>query len=197
MADTGFTRLAGVVLAGGQGSRMGGQDKGLVPFRHAPMISWTLQQVRPAVDHLMISCNRNMHLYSRFGETLVSDHEVGYCGPLAGIQAALAELDTDFSHLLVLPCDTPLLSLQVIDQLVDSARQYPDHIVFLKTGDREHYLHAVIPVCYQTALKQWLAAGQGAVGRWYRQFPHYVLDASRDGDCLLNMNTPELLAVGA
>lgn len=197
MANTGFSRLAGVVLAGGQGRRMGGEDKGLISFRQMPMISWTLQQVRPVVDHLMISCNRNRDLYSRFGETLVSDREVGFCGPLAGIQAALTELKPGFSHLLVLPCDTPLLNVRVIDRLVDSARQYPDHIVFLKTGEREHYLHAVIPVCYQTALEQWLASGQGAVGRWYRQFPHYVLDASKDGDCLLNMNTPELLAVGA
>lgn len=196
MSGTGFHRLAGVVLAGGQGSRMGGQDKGLLSFREAPMISWTLQQVRPVVDQLLISCNRNEHLYAGFGETLVGDRKAGFGGPLAGVEAALAELDADVSHLLVLPCDTPLVSQQVLGLLVRHARLYPGHIVFLKTGAREHYLHAIIPACYRAALEQWLASGQGAVGRWYRQLPHVALDVSRDSDCLLNFNTPELLAVG-
>ncbi|WP_372598929.1 molybdenum cofactor guanylyltransferase MobA [Amphritea sp.] len=196
MSGAGFNRLAGVVLAGGQGSRMGGQDKGLLSFREAPMISWTLQQIRPVVDQLIISCNRNEHLYARFGETLVGDRKAGFNGPLAGVEAALAELDADVSHLLVLPCDTPLVSQQVLGMLVRHARLYPGHIVFLKTGAREHYLHAIIPACHRTALEQWLAAGQGAVGRWYRQLPHVALDVSRECDCLLNFNTPELLAVG-
>ena len=126
------TSVAAVILAGGQGSRMGGEDKGLVPFKQDPMISWTLDKVRPLVDTLVISCNRNQSVYAGFGEPTVTDDTQGFVGPLAGVQAAMNQLSTQHTHLLVLPCDTPLISQALIALLIKKAQQQPDAITLLR-----------------------------------------------------------------
>jgi len=51
--------VTGVVLAGGQGSRMGGVDKGLQPFRGRPMVAHAIERFAPQVDVLLINANRN------------------------------------------------------------------------------------------------------------------------------------------
>ncbi|MEO5677037.1 MAG: NTP transferase domain-containing protein, partial [Usitatibacter sp.] len=50
--------ITGVVLAGGQGSRMGGVDKGLQPFRGKPMVAHAVERLAPQVDELLINANR-------------------------------------------------------------------------------------------------------------------------------------------
>jgi len=191
------TGLAAVVLAGGQGRRMGGQDKGLVPFRQAPMVRWTLDRVRAEVGRVLISCNRNPLEYARLGVPLVRDRYRGYSGPLCGIQAALAALEPEVSHLLVLPCDTPLLSRGLIRTLIDAARQRPDAIIYLLSEGQPHYLHAVIPCRYRDSLDLWLESGQKAVGRWYAQHPVATLRVDEQAHRLLNLNSPEQLRASA
>jgi len=39
-----------VILAGGQGRRMGGVDKGLKPLRGRPMVAWVIERFAPQVD---------------------------------------------------------------------------------------------------------------------------------------------------
>lgn len=191
------TSIAAVILAGGQGSRMGGEDKGLVPFKQDPMISWTLEKVRPLVDTLVISCNRNQSVYAGFGEQTVTDDTQGFVGPLAGVQAAMNQLSAQHSHLLVLPCDTPLISQELIALLIQQAQQQPDAITLLRAAGRPQFLHAVIPLRYHANLNETLASGQRAVFKWYKQFPIQELDVETHAQCLLNMNTFEHLSLSA
>ncbi len=51
--------VTGLVLAGGQGSRMGGVDKGLQEFRGKPMVAHVIERFAPQVDELLINANRN------------------------------------------------------------------------------------------------------------------------------------------
>ena len=60
----GAERVAAVILAGGQGRRMGGADKGLVEYRGRPLIEWVLEVLTPQVDELVISANRNLDTYA-------------------------------------------------------------------------------------------------------------------------------------
>lgn len=192
-----FSSIAAVILAGGQGSRMGGEDKGLVPFRQDPMISWTLERVQSQVDELMISCNRNRETYDRFGVVTVTDDTQGFVGPLAGVQAAMNHLDGRHSHLLVLPCDTPLIREELLGLLIDKAKQQPDAITLLHADGRPQFLHAVIPVQYHANLNATLASGQRAVFKWYKQFPIQSVDVESHAQCLVNMNTFEHLSLSA
>ncbi|WP_299180206.1 molybdenum cofactor guanylyltransferase MobA [uncultured Neptuniibacter sp.] len=189
--------LAAVVLAGGQGSRMLGEDKGLVLFRQKPMAHWILQKLAPVVDQLFISCNRNELRYRQFGFPTLADQIPGYPGPLAGVQAAMHCCVGSYTHLMVMPCDTPLIASAALEMLRQKAEENPASIVILSDDNRSHYLHAVIPVAFHQDLEERLRSGQRAVYRWYRQYPVIEVDVSALGQGLMNINTPQQLAVGA
>ncbi|MDO6592578.1 molybdenum cofactor guanylyltransferase MobA [Neptuniibacter sp. 1_MG-2023] len=183
-------KIAAVVLAGGQGSRMGDQDKGLVIYDGKPMVCWTLDRLKPLLETVLISCNRNFDQYESFGCTLVKDQINGYQGPLAGIHAAMRQLDA-YTHLMVLPCDTPLLDENVIERLLLAAKEHRDKIVVLKTGDQPQFLHAVIPMRFGTELTHWLSSGERAVYKWYKQFPMYFVEMDAKSSALKNINTAQ------
>ena len=82
--------VTGVVLAGGQGSRMGGVDKGLQPFRGKPMVAHAIERLAPQVDELLINANRNPDAYAGFGHRVIADEIAGFAGPLAGFERGLA-----------------------------------------------------------------------------------------------------------
>src|SRR3954466_7439277 len=98
-------RITGVVLAGGQGRRMGGVDKGLVELQGRTMVEHVLQRLAPQVDDVLINANQNAERYASFGHRVIADVLGGFAGPLAGLQAAL----THASHprVLTVPCDSP------------------------------------------------------------------------------------------
>ena len=47
--------ITGVVLAGGQGRRMGGVDKGLVELDGRPLVAWVLERLAPQVGSVLIN----------------------------------------------------------------------------------------------------------------------------------------------
>ncbi|GHD61839.1 molybdenum cofactor guanylyltransferase MobA [Jeongeupia chitinilytica] len=118
--------IAAVILAGGEGRRMGGADKGLLPLQGRPLVAWVLAalaaQTRP-VEAVMISANRNPDAYGNFGVPVLPDATPERLGPLAGIHAALDHADAD--ALLVLPCDVPVLTADLVVRLAD-ALQHAD-----------------------------------------------------------------------
>src|SRR5204863_8975561 len=96
--------VTGMVLAGGQGSRMGGVDKGLQPFRGKPMVAHAIERLAPQVGEIIINANRNTEAYAAFGHRLVADAITGFAGPLAGFERGL---DYAKGELVVtVPCDS-------------------------------------------------------------------------------------------
>jgi len=95
--------VTGLVLAGGQGRRMGGVDKGLQLLHGKPMVAAVIARLAPQVDEILINANQNLAEYGRFGHRVVPDAIGGFAGPLAGLHAGLGEA----KHPLVLtvPCD--------------------------------------------------------------------------------------------
>src|SRR5581483_1360528 len=93
-ADRGSARMrpgvTGVVLAGGRGTRMGGADKGLVELHGRPLAAHALDRLRPQVDALLISANRNHDRYAALGAPVIADASSTFDGPLAGMLAALS-----------------------------------------------------------------------------------------------------------
>jgi molybdopterin-guanine dinucleotide biosynthesis protein A len=190
-------QISAVILAGGEGTRLGGVDKGLIEFKGRKMIEWTLDIVRPCVSQLLISCNRNITDYMPLGDSVVCDRIAGSLGPLAGIHAALesltghAEQEPGSDHgLLVLPCDTPLVNSDIVERLLDAARKSPDSIVLLVEGDLLHPLHAVIPVMLKQNLEDYLIDGGRAVRKWYMQHKTVEVKLTKEEqNALSNVNT--------
>ncbi|MFB1017007.1 MAG: NTP transferase domain-containing protein, partial [Burkholderiaceae bacterium] len=80
-------RVTGLILAGGRGSRMGGQDKGLQPLKGMPLVMHVLWRLAPQVQDVVINANRNLGAYEGFGRTTVPDVSGDFQGPLAGMLA--------------------------------------------------------------------------------------------------------------
>lgn len=58
-------KIFALILAGGQGSRMGGVDKGLVQWHNKALIDHVIEKIRPQVSHIAISANRNLESYAQ------------------------------------------------------------------------------------------------------------------------------------
>ena len=111
--------ISAVVLAGGQATRMSGQDKGLVPFKERKLVEWSLDVISLFVEQVIISCNRNIGDYMPLADSVVCDRLAGFLGPLAGVHAAL--LVNQSESLLVLPCDTPFIGSELISRLIEQS----------------------------------------------------------------------------
>jgi len=109
--------ITALILAGGRGSRMGGVDKGLQAFNGLPLALHTLNrlQMGGGVDSVMINANRNLAAYESFGVQVWPDGMADYPGPLAGFLTGLERCETPY--LLTVPCDTPLLPLDLAARL--------------------------------------------------------------------------------
>lgn len=96
----------GVVLAGGQGSRMGAR-KPLLEFRGRPLVHWALDALRPHCGELLVMAGRDAALLSRHaaGARVLADPGQGPHVALR-LAAGLARGDV----VLVAPADAPLLT---------------------------------------------------------------------------------------
>jgi len=84
---------------------MGGVDKGLELLDGLPLVQHALHRLAPQVGRILISANRNLDAYARFGYPVCIDSDTSFAGPLAGFLAGLEKCETDW--LAAVPCDTP------------------------------------------------------------------------------------------
>ena len=107
--------ITGLILAGGRGARMGHVDKGLQTFHGLPLAAHAIARLAPQVGTLAININRNHAQYAPCGLPLWPDTLPDFAGPLAGLQAGLSRCTTPY--LLSVPCDSPLLPLDLAARL--------------------------------------------------------------------------------
>lgn len=110
--------ITGIILAGGRGSRMGGVDKGLQNFNGMPLALHTLMRLQMQVGHVMVNANRNLAAYESFGTSVWPDVISDFAGPLAGFLTGLERCESPF--LVTVPCDTPLLPLDLVSRLAEA-----------------------------------------------------------------------------
>jgi molybdopterin-guanine dinucleotide biosynthesis protein A len=156
--------LSAVILAGGQGSRMGGVDKGLVEYRGRPLVAHVLERIRHQADEILISANRNLEAYRALGFSILVDDTPDFPGPLAGIRQALKAASHDL--LLCVPCDTPFLPLDLADQLYRALEKDQADVAVAAVDGKAQ---PVISLCCKGVLpnlEAFMAEGGRGVGRW-------------------------------
>ncbi len=126
--------ITGIILAGGQASRMGGQDKGLLMLRGIPLYQHVLTRLAPQVDRVYINANRNQSAYQKSGCRVFSDLPNGFSGPLAGILSSLKVLETEWA--VFAPCDVPNLPTDMVARLWHGKQQ--GYAAYVNDGQREH-----------------------------------------------------------
>ncbi len=186
--------VAGVVLAGGRASRMGGRDKAFAAVEGEPIAVRAVRIFRSLFAQVLVSTNRPERFAGLDVQT-VADQFPG-CGPLAGIHAAL--LASRYPHVFVAACDMPGLDPDVIRFLLGRVGS-AEAVVPCWDGDVEP-LHAVYAVGALREIEAHLRAGQNAVRDVLRRLRvDYVSEAEMRAvrgaaRSLTNVNTPEELA---
>ena len=179
----------GLILAGGAGLRAGGRDKGLIEWQGQPLVKHVVERLRPQVGRLLISCNRNIEIYRTLADATVSDRRAGYEGPLAGIEAAIEQVQTEF--LIVAPCDNPLLPDNIVQGLLaafDAPGGPLADISYAHDGEREQYLCAALRRRVLDSLPAYLDQGNRAVHHWYSLHRSVAVDFSGQHTCFSNLN---------
>ena len=162
-----MTEITGIILCGGRGRRLGGEDKPLRLWRGQTLAARIAERLRPQVDALLISANRNMDAYRRLAP-VVTDELPLHQGPLAGVAAALRHCATPFA--LVCPGDAPLIPLDLAERL-RAALEAPSAdshrlIAVAHDGVRRQTLHCLLRTETMGALEGYLASGGRAAHGW-------------------------------
>lgn len=179
--------ITAVILAGGQGSRLGGQDKGLVNYKARPLIEHVIERIKPQVNTLLINANRNHNVYSSYGYPVINDEMQNFQGPLAGFASAMKAAKTDY--ILTLPCDGPLLPLDIADRMIKGLGNSPLGLSVAHDGKRLQPVHALIPIALIDSLHAFLANGDRKIDLWYNQHDFTPVDFSDMPDAFFNINT--------
>ena len=114
-------KIFALILSGGQSD---GVDKGLCPWQGKTLIDCVIDRIKPQVDHIAISANRNLESYALRSPHLLPDaRQWRYLGGLAALCTAANDLQiASADWLLVVPCDMPDLP----DDLVERFRMVAD-----------------------------------------------------------------------
>lgn len=185
-------RIFGVILAGGQGLRMGGADKAFLPLIGRPLIHHVLDRLRPQVDAVILSANGDPARFAALGCPVVADDVPQ--GPLSGILSALRHAGAaGATHLVSTPVDTPFLPTDFVARLQAAAATSPEGLAIARTADGDHPASAIWPVDLAPALAAFLAGGGAKVTRFTDAHAAARADFP-DATGFLNLNTAEDLA---
>ncbi len=181
--------ITAVILAGGQGRRMGGQDKGLIEFNGQPIIELLIAKLRRQNIDIVINANRNRSAYQQYGYPVISDELTDYQGPLAGFAAAMAVVRTEY--ILTLPCDGPLLTDDFVEIFLNNHARQQKTISVADDGERLQPVYALIKVNLLDNLKTFLKTGDRKIDRWYAGHDYARVDFSTHKNMFGNINKPE------
>lgn len=183
--------ITGIVLAGGQGRRMGGVDKGLQLFRGKPMVQWAIELFAPQVNELLINANQNIDIYRGFGYPVISDEVAGFAGPLAGLERGLLAARHNF--VATVPCDSPFLPKDLVTRLYSSLVGSDADIAIAKTQDHPHPVFCLCRKDVHGSLRAYLAGGDRKIQLWYATLKMVEVAFDDQLHAFTNINTSEEL----
>lgn len=183
------SEITAIILAGGLGRRMSYKNKGLAHYRGVPLIEHVIARVQPQVQTLLISCNDDIDRYRALGFTAFKDQLDDFQGPLAGVSAGLPYVNTPL--VLICPCDTPQLPIELVNQLHTVLVDHAADIAYPLTGERKHFLPALINASLATSLSDYLSTGERSVKGWFAQHTCVEVPFDKGDKAFLNINSPE------
>ena len=186
------TAICGLVLAGGQGRRMGGVDKGLQVLRGRPMVEHVIERLRPQVNEVLINANQNLERYGAYGCPVVTDAVGGFAGPLAGLHAGMKS--TRAPLILTVPCDSPFLPLDLAARLEAGLEATGADLAVAKTYDQPHPVFALVRTAVLPHLEAFLARGERKIDLWYASLRVVEVPFDDQEAAFSNINTPQDLA---
>jgi molybdopterin-guanine dinucleotide biosynthesis protein A len=188
-------QITGLILAGGRAQRMGGIDKGLIPFNGKPLIASAVTRLQNQVGPILINANRNVTKYATYGFPVIMDEMPDFSGPLAGFAAGLQACQTPY--LLTAPCDSPLLPTDLGIKLATEMTRGDFQLVYASSKEVDGKVWAQPVFCLMRAdlqepLKTFLQKGDLKIDRWFKELRSSTV-VFDDVQVFANVNTPEEL----
>jgi len=187
--------ITGIVLAGGQGRRMGGVDKGLVELDGRPLVAHVIARLAPQVGALVINANQNAQRYAALGYPVVPDAVGGFAGPLAGLHAGMTAAATPY--VVTAPCDSPFLPHDLVARLAAALDAAGAGLAAARTFAQPHPVFALVRTSMLPHLAAFLAAGGRKIDAWYATFANVEVAFDDEADAFRNINTAAELAASA
>jgi FdhD protein len=185
-----FGTVTGVILAGGQSSRMG-SNKALLPYRGGRFIEAIHRQLSALFDDVIIVTN-NPEQYGFLECRTVPDLFPGM-GALAGLHAGLAHSRTPY--VFAVACDMPYLLDGLIARMAAMADGLTD-VVIAESGQGVEPLHALYSRRCLDPMARSLAAGKRRIMDFFPEVRVQRLPAEEvvlldpEGRSFSNINTP-------
>jgi molybdopterin-guanine dinucleotide biosynthesis protein A len=191
--------MIGLLLAGGQATRMGGGDKCLRLLAGRPLLDYVAERLRPQLGRLLLNANGDPARFAAYGLPVVGDSPPDFAGPLAGVLAGLewaAREVPDCPLLLSAPTDAPFLPRDLVRRLSAGREAEGADIAMAASGGRSHPVVGLWPVALAPALRHALVAeGLRKVDIWTARYRVAVVDFPIEAvDPFFNANRPEDLA---
>jgi molybdopterin-guanine dinucleotide biosynthesis protein A len=183
--------ITGIILAGGQGRRMGSVDKGLQSLRGKPMVQHVLERFAPQVDEVLINANQNLDQYQAFGHPVVPDEIGGFAGPLAGLHRGLSAATHDL--VATVPCDSPFLPLDLIARLYAALNEQQADLAVARTGDQPHPVFCLTRKSVLPGLTTFLESGGRKIDAWYAALEVAEVQFDDEEAAFSNINTADEL----
>lgn len=192
---TAHADITGLILAGGRAQRMGGMDKGLVPFMGTPLIEHAIARLSPQVATILINANRNHDCYAHYGYAVLSDEHPDFAGPLAGFAVGLEHCRTEY--LLSVPCDSPVFPLNLGDRMLEAMKETQSDLVYASSKDSSNTIWAQPVFCLmrrknKQSLQDFLDQDGRKIDRWFTTLRSTTV-VFTDEAAFANTNTPEEL----
>lgn len=193
-----MTVIAGVVLAGGLSTRMGGQDKCLLQLGDQSLLQQTINRLIPQVDMIAINTNSDAPEYQQTDLPVLPDTFKGFAGPLAGVLTGMewaAENGADY--VVTVAADTPFFPKNLVQVMHKALIEQSGQIAIAETPakDARFYNHPTFglwPISLKDDLHGALESGVRKVIQWAK--PHGVAKATFSAepfDPFFNVNRPE------
>ena len=184
--------ITGLILAGGQGRRMGGVDKGLQMFRGKRLVDHVYERLAPQVGGIVINANQNHDAYKSFGVRVVSDAIGGFAGPLAGLHAGLSV--SRRPYLASVPCDSPFLPHDLVARLLEQLSASGADLAVARTGEQPHPVFCLAHRSVLEHLTNFLKGGGRKIDAWYASLKVVEVNFDDQAEAFSNINTLEELA---
>lgn len=188
--------IAGLILAGGRATRMGGRNKAEVELAGQTLLARTITRARPQVGRLLLNANRDPALFSQYGLPVLADTIGDHWGPLAGILAGLDHLREAWPQIAWLasfPTDSPFFPETLVARLAEAISGH--EIAMATSRGRPEPVFSLWPVSLAGELHGALSNGVRKVEDFARRYRLATVEFP--GDAFFNVNTPEDLQQAA
>lgn len=190
-----MTDLVGVVLAGGQSSRMGA-EKGLLPLGGIPLMARVIARLAPQVGKVVISANGDPGRFEALAVPVVPDVVPG-CGPLGGLLSGLRwARSAGAPFVLTVACDTPFFPHDLAIRLAQPITGDPLGTAVARSSGHDHYTFVLHPTAFAEELDSWIRRSEKrSLHGWLTHRQAVSVDFYGDPDPFFNINSPADLAL--